>query len=399
MRKQLIISLAVFTFLIIATTGLILYGTGYRFEFNGANQAPTVSKTGLLVATSVPNGAQVFIDGNLATATDNTLSLKPGEYMVRIVKEGYFPWEKKLTLQEKIVTKADALLFPVAPRLEGITTHGVTHPVIDPSRLKIAYRVASQSATKSGIYVFDMSQLFVLTLQSASKQIVDESFNSFSQGELSWTPDGENIIATVSSLLNHDTTYLLRSQGFNATPRNISLLLPSFNETWMLETDEKDRARRAGLKPLLRNTITNNFHILSWSPDDTKILYEASTSATLPLIIKPRLIGIDTKREERTVTDGKVYVYDSKEDINYKILDKLPDTNSLTWFPDSKHLIQVVDKTINILDFDGTNKTTVYAGPFVDSFVFPWPNGSKLVFLTNLNNSQIPNNLYTISLK
>ncbi|MBI3093109.1 MAG: hypothetical protein HYZ02_02635, partial [Candidatus Levybacteria bacterium] len=68
-------------------------------------------------------------------------------------------------------------------------------------------------------------------------------------------------------------------------------------------------------------------------------------------------------------------------------------------FPDSKHLIYVEEKKINILEYDGANKTTIYAGPFVDNYVFPWPNGSKLVVLTNLGNENIPPNLYTIGLK
>ncbi len=400
MKKQLLISLATLAFLVFATTAVILYGTGYRFELNGNQGQPMVSKTGLLVATSIPNGAQVFIDGSLATATDNTLNLKPGEDMVKIAKEGYFTWQKQLTIQEKIVTKAEALLFPITPKLEGITTLGVEEPIIDPSRTKIAYRVATQEAKKNGVYVLDMNTLLILTLQSASKQITDDTADIFSQARLSWTPDGENIIATTSSLLKRDTTYLLRAQGLNTAPRNITSTLSSLEQSWFLEKEEKERARRAGLKPALQNIIDKDFNTLAWSPDETKILYEASTSATLPLVMKPRLIGIDTKREERTLTVGSIYVYDIKEDLNVKLFDNLPaGTLPLTWFPDSKHLVLVENKTINILDFDSSNKTTIYAGQFVDNFVFPWPNGSRIVILTNLNNPQIPHNLYTISLK
>jgi hypothetical protein len=52
-----------------------------------------------------------------------------------------------------------------------------------------------------------------------------------------------------------------------------------------------------------------------------------------------------------------------------------------------------------MLEMDGTNDTTIYAGPFIGSSVFPWPNGEKLVILTDLNNPTILPNLYTISLK
>ena len=63
MRKQYLLSLAVILFLAIGTIGVIFYGRGYRFGFEKGK--PDLSGTGLLVATSSPNGAQVFIDNHL----------------------------------------------------------------------------------------------------------------------------------------------------------------------------------------------------------------------------------------------------------------------------------------------------------------------------------------------
>ena len=76
MRKQLAISLLLVGLMVLATAGVILYGMGYRFSLNKGT--PAVSGTGLLVATSAPDGAQVFINEHLTTATDNTINLEPG---------------------------------------------------------------------------------------------------------------------------------------------------------------------------------------------------------------------------------------------------------------------------------------------------------------------------------
>jgi len=73
--------------------------------------------------------------------------------------------------------------------------------------------------------------------------------------------------------------------------------------------------------------------------------------------------------------------------------------SSLNWLADSKHLIYVVDKKIQIMDYDGQNRTTIYAGPFIDDYVFSWPDSSKLLILTDLGNSNTSPNLYTIGLK
>lgn len=398
MRKQFIIPLLIFIFLIAGTLLVVTYGRGYRLDFGQGK--PEISGTGLLVATSSPNGASVFINGHLTTATDSTLNLSPGEYTVRITKEGYFPWEKKLKIQKEVVSKAEALLFPINPKLEGITASGVKNPTLDPSASRIAYTVASESARKNGVYILDMTARPILTLQSAATQIADDTLDLLSEAMLLWSPDGQELIATISAQVGSATTYLLKTNSFNQNPQDISATLSVVQATWEKDKLEKEKARTSTLKPALQKLIFENFNILAWSPDETKILYEASQSAELELIIKPPLIGADSTPQDRSLNKGSVYVYDMKEDKNFKILNSKPESKlSLQWFPDSKHLIYVESKKIDILEYDGANRTTLYAGPFADNYVFPWPNGSKLVILTNLGNENIPPNLYTIGLK
>lgn len=303
-RKQIFASMLIFLLLLAGTALFVLYGKGYRFGINDGQ--PNLAKTGILAVKSVPDGAQVFINGNLTSATNENINLTPGEYTVRIYKEGYFPWEKTLRVEKEVVTNATATLFPAAPKLESITTIGVTNPVIDPSRTKIAYRVASQSARRNGVYIFDMLTP-VLSLQSSSRQIADDTVDLFSGAEMSWSPDGLEMLASISGELRL-SNYLLRTSGMNETPRNVTAILESVEAGWAQEKEEKDLARLNGLKRPLRNVITENFRVLDWSPDDTKILYIASRSAELPLIIKPRLIGINLLTEDRNIEEGKVYV-------------------------------------------------------------------------------------------
>ena len=398
MKKQLLISIAILFFLFVATTLVILYGKGYRLWFDKGK--PDISGTGLLVATSQPDGAQVFINNNLITATDSTINLPPGEYTVKIYKEGYSPWEKKLIIQKEIVVKADATLFSTAPKLESITTIGVENPILSPSLSKIAYNVASQSAKKNGVYVLDLNTRPLLTLQGASTQVVDDTINEFSTSALTWSPDGKEMIASISAASIYPTTYLLSSSSFNDSLKNITTTLDTILDTWEKEKTEKETARIENLKPALKKTINESFSQAMWSADETKILYTASNSATIPAIIQPALIGTNQTSETRTLEKGATYVYDMKEDKNYKIEignSKWP--RPLSWFPDSKHLIYVHDKKIDIVEYDGTNKITVYAGPFDEKYVFPYTNGSRIVILTNLGNPDISPNLYTLGLQ
>lgn len=394
MKKEVLIAFSTLFLLIFVTIAVIFYGRGYRAVFNDGKIDFTGS--GLLVATSKPDGAGVFVNGQLTTATDNTINLAPGEYTIRIFKDGYFPWEKKLIIKKEVVTKADALLFPNAPKLESITNIGVRNPVLDPSQTKLAYAVASQSAVRNGIYILDLTTRPILTLQSSSSQIVDDSIDFFSNSTFEWSPDGSELIATVSGSL----TYLLSADRFNQSPADVSATLQSLDLTWQAEKKDKENARIAALPKRLREVVKTNFNILEWSLDDSKILYEASISAQLPIIIKPRLIGSGAIPEIRTLKKNSLYVYDAKEDKNFEILSsKTPKEFSLHFFPDSDHLIYVHDEKVEIMEYDGSNLTTIYAGPFVNGFVFPWPDASKIVILTNLGNPNIDPNLYTIVLK
>jgi len=400
MKKQLIFSVVLVTFLILATAGIIFYGKGYRFNFNGTGTA--IAGTGLLVATSSPDGAQVFINGELTTATDNTINLPPGDYDVKIFKDGYFPWQKKISIKKEVVSKADALLLPTAPKLESITNIGVSSPILDPTGTKITYLVASQSALRNGVYVLDMTLRPILTLQSSSTQIAQDTSISFSQSNLRWSPDSRQLLANLTSPF--ENYYLLSAGGLNANPENVTTTLFSIEAGWRNLKDEKQKALMDSLKKPLRQTVLENFNILEWSDDETKILYTASRSANLPPIITPALIGTNSTPEERGIKKGSIYVYDIKEDRNYRILDTLPEEEGtkvlpIMWHPDSKHLVYVNDGKIDIMEYDAQNQTTIYAGPFVNGYVFPWPDATKLVILTNLGNPLNTPNLYTISLK
>lgn len=404
MKKQIIISALILLFLLTGTTVVVFYGRGYRFDFGKG--VPNLSGTGLLVATSSPDGAQVFVNGHLTTATANTINLAPGTYDVKIVKEGYLSWQKTLVIKNEVVTKADALLFPTAPKLESITNLGAQTPVVDPSNTKIAYTVASQSATKNGIYILDTTARPILTLQSSSSQIINDTINTFSKAKLQWSPDGSELLASIPGTIS-TTTYLLQTNGFNQSPQDVTETMESVNVAWDKQKTDKEKALTDGLTKALKIIVLSDFRVINWSADETKILYVASQSAEIPIVITPRLIGTDSTPEVRNIQKGTIYVYDIKEDRNYKIIDSLPNSETLNmyspspiiWFPDSKHLIYNYNKKIDIMEYDTGNQTTVYAGPFVDSYVFPWSDGSRVVILTDLGNPNTAPNLYTVDLK
>src|SRR3989339_1043694 len=135
-------------FLTFLSACIILGGTylviqlakGYRPSRQGV-----VKGTGLLAANSFPNGAQVFLNGKLTTATDNTLNMEPGEYEIEIKKDGYASWKKLMHIEKELVTQTNATLFPIAPSLTPLTLTGSMNISPSPDGQKIAFYVASAS--------------------------------------------------------------------------------------------------------------------------------------------------------------------------------------------------------------------------------------------------------------
>lgn len=394
MQKRFLLTLGTVVFLVLGTVIAVFYARGYRFAFQ--KDRIRLAGTGLMVATSVPDGASIILNGRLTSATNTTLNLPPGSYDVKILKDGYLPWAKKLSVQEEVVTKAEATLFPTAPKLESLTSSGAKGLVVDPTRTRIAFTVSSASPKKSGVYILDMAGRPILTLQNAAALIANNTSRTFSQAELSWSPSGKDLIATISAQ-TASSTFVLAPDRFNdTTPLEVGLGL--LKTQWDKEQEEKEKARLASLKSELAKVVKESMAQIRFSPDETKMLYVASRSATIPQIIMSPLPGSNSQKEERNLQAGNTYVYDIKEDKNFLASDTSKIT-SLSWMPDSRHLVFIEGQKINVVEYDGSNKTVVYAGPFDGTFVAPWPDGSRLVILTSLGSDTLSPNLYTISLR
>jgi len=140
MNQRLLITLGVLSFLIIGTYIAIKWAEGYRYNLSQR----MVEGTGLLVANSMPQGASVYLDDLLTTATDDTLHLQPGDYQIRLEKDGYTPWQKKLKIEKELVTQTNARLFPSVPSLSAITVNSATDPHASPDGQKIAYKIGAK---------------------------------------------------------------------------------------------------------------------------------------------------------------------------------------------------------------------------------------------------------------
>lgn len=399
--RSLLISIVTVCIIIGASVAVIAYGRGYRLDIT----QKSFSSTGLLVATSDPTGAQILVDGKVQSATNATLNLQPGWYTITIVKEGYQPWEKRIRVQGEVVSRADAFLFPANPSLSALSLSGVVMPVVSPDGGKLAYVVPNQNTAvdnyltnRSGVWVLELTDK-PLGLNRDARQVAKLAIVDWSGAKLAWSPDSKQILATLTNPATKlNSYYLLEADRLN-DPASAVGNIASLERDWREAQETRDKEKLIGLPEDLIKVATSSMKIVSFSPDETKILYEATRSGTLPQIIKPPLIGSNPTAEIRDTKQNLIYVYDIKEDRNYA-LGEAKSLSGLQWLPNSKHLLVTEKDKIEVLEFDGGNRKTIYAGPFWDGFVVPWTSGTKLLILTNLNPSaSAENNLYAVNLR
>lgn len=374
MSKRFIFTIITLIAIAIAAAIAIFLAKGYTFS-------PTEKRivgTGIIAISSEPDSASVFIDGHLTTATNATISsLPPKNYSVKIVKEGFIPWEKEVAVKEGLVTSVKVTLFPAIPTIYPLTFNGVKNPTLSPDGGKLAFVVPASAGKKGGVWVWTQTSNQPISFARSAEphQIAQNITLDFSEATLSWSADSKQVLATVGS-----NNYLLEADRLNEDPRDITPILQATLSSWEEDAKNKDEARILAIKDVNLREIASSSAILHWSPDETKFI--------------GRKAPILEKDKGKPISDLKTYDLEDQKEY------PLPAARVHLWLPDSRHIILVEEGTISIVDFDGTNKAIIYAGSFQDDFVFPWLDSSRLVIISSFPTPTASEpNLYGINLK
>jgi hypothetical protein len=434
------LGLVVVTLVVVGSVALAAsyYARGYRFD----STTGSVEPNGILVLKSVPDSAQIFINGNLKTATNATIPLPPNTYDITIKKEGFMDWNKRLTIEKEVVTESTAYLFRAAPSLSSMTFSGITTIIPNDDLSKIAYVVPSSNNSldedTAGLWVMEILNL-PLGFSREPRRITD---GDLTDATWAWSPDGAQILLTTKTgvYLLQTNTMTLQSKLTNIAGTKTQIL-----ENWKTQYETKLESDLSLLPDDMQDILKRKVKSAAFSPDEKMVLYTANASANIPDHLIPPLPGSSTQKEERNLKADHTYIYDLEEDRNFEIdqssvtlvndwrrfLDiknqivtptapisgspikklvptsKIEQTNrastlkidrSISWFPTSRHVVLSEEGKIVIMDYDGTNRKTVYAGSYVSPHAYPSLSSDSLFILTNLGSNGVPN-LYSLSLR
>jgi hypothetical protein len=394
--RSLIIFISVALFILISTYLISLFARGYRFS---PKNGLTLTSTGIISTVSKPKGASVYIDDKLITATDDTINLSPGIYKLKISKDGFLPWEKTITVKPETVYQADVQLFSSVPDLKPITLTGAINPSINGDNSKIVYAVASASATKdNGLYLLESYALPLSLLRSDSQQLTSNTATiNWANFTYTFSPNSRQILATnsktkVNYLISLDTP--ISSQKLT----DVTDKLENIYTEWQTQTSLIINSKLNKIPKEIQSLIaTDSAQYIQFSSDDNKILYLAQKNGEItPNLITPPPAQ-STQPQQRQIQNNNYYVYDIKDDTNF-LIDSKDNLTKISWLPNSTILVFIQDQDLKVIDYDGTNKQSIFSKNFDTNCAAPWSDGSKIIILTNAYFSA-PKNLYAISVR
>ncbi len=113
--KQILTTIIMPAVMLIGTILIVYYSKGYRFYLQ---EDITVQKTGVLSIDSSPNRATLYVNNIIKGQTPKTLGSVPtGIYNVKIEKDNYHTWEKKLPVIAEKSTPYYVYLFKKNPQV------------------------------------------------------------------------------------------------------------------------------------------------------------------------------------------------------------------------------------------------------------------------------------------
>lgn len=365
------------------STVLYLYTSGYRLNKDDKGVID-INKTGMISVKSLPDGAGVYLDGTLRTATNDTISgVRPGEHQLRIVKKGFVEWNKNLEVFEQLVTDITAVLVSQGPRLEPLTNSGAKYPSISPTLSKLAY--FSFDSEKPGIWIVPLSGGGIgLFRSNPTVAIQDTIYTKYSLGEqIIWAPDEKSLLIKTPGntyhLVNIETSTAQTTTKADTIIKQwadaVALKRATFVNTQSISQEVKDIA-------LSSDAV--------WSPDEKKFLFIKTVGGELEYWVYD--------------LENPIPIGEKAESLVFKT-NALATQPKISWYSDSFHLILVEGDiakdqkgSVSTIRIDGSNKTEIFNNTLYSDSVFSAPGGDKLIILTSFK-SGTQTDLYTVSIR
>jgi dipeptidyl aminopeptidase/acylaminoacyl peptidase len=185
-RLRIIITVMFATAFLVTAPALILFTSGYRYNW----KRQRIQKTGSIRVETIPAGARASLDGipQKKASPASYSRLLPEDYLVRLEKAGYLAWEKTLEVRSGETTFATGVVLykDALPRL-----------VLDRD---VAYAAWSPDKTSAAFVADDGAWKELVALKSGAEPVLLARYASdaYKDATIEWSPAGDAILFAAS---------------------------------------------------------------------------------------------------------------------------------------------------------------------------------------------------------
>jgi len=405
-KRRILLILAFSLFFVIAPI-LVFYAIGYRYDFKNKS----FRQIGMIILESKPENADIFINNKYEAKTPFRMkSLLPNEYDLKIDKEGFNAWEKKLSVTSKKVTWAsNIVLFFKEPEIKKLSDIKFNNFSISPNYQNII--ASSADKNNPGIWLIDIEtkkseKFYPKDDFYQNLPFPEEEINNLKYSDFIWSPNSKKIVFTIKTnktrdvliidtnkekeplyinssfdlktkslqWKNNEEIYLLDESGnlhqielnFKYAPKIIAENIVDFkynkkNNEIVYILKEDDINKLSSIKGETKNNILN-------LPKDEIFEIEIGKYNNITLLLKNKkeLLLIDSETKEPKIIGNNVNAFKWSKNENMLLFFG----NNELWFYDSKK-----ENNNDILSpaygYNESNLITRYSTEIIDANWYP----------------------------
>jgi hypothetical protein len=170
---------------IITAPILILYSAGYRYDLKKRSLIQTGS---LFLEAKDLKKADIYLENQLYPKQLNEklfiYNLLPGEYQIKLTKDGHYNWEKRLKINSNLTTFAKEIVLFRQTNPQKISQLDITDFQIDPYYQKIV-TVIDQASNQ---------EIYTINLNSQASELIYRSSGQNQINNIAWAPSGKKIL-------------------------------------------------------------------------------------------------------------------------------------------------------------------------------------------------------------
>ena len=413
--RRIIMILFILVFFIIAPI-LIFYASGYRYDIKRNKVFKTSS---LMVEAKTITAANLYINDQSYEAPFHEkifiYNLLPGEYQLKLEKEGFHPWQKKITITSSLTTFAkDIILFQKNVPLQIIEGQ-VTNFYLSPDQQKIVYLLETDSflelyflnlATKERSLLYRIPQqekIVTLSWAASSKKILFKVENDylvfdiqnlnqsielneiidFEAANFKWDIQSDNLLYAQSQDSIYKINLLAQTSELFFKPENKKEINPEFfieaNDIFYIQREEvHDVLYKYNLnfqtnkKVLELNQSNNNQFIKSNNNflglidlDQQKLFLIQKIITDLEIDIKgdqpiqefkaKNALWDKSEKQLLIYDDFEISTYNTETSDEFFINRYGQQIKKVSWYPKLQHIVILFEDSLKIIDLSLEN--------------------------------------------